>query len=359
MAPSGIVLVLSPARRRALHQLACEIVACMRVQLESEQEQDVHTDLDAFPSQASGPPATAAGEVETSTKTTMVASVPGMHTTSDIELIALRRSALDHFDEWGEDVLSKLSKILYAEDGDEERIMEEDKKREEQDFQSKKETPSQIENVIDQTGDPAAKSNAAQDWAEAVKTLQAMYRPIPTTLTALPVKDRIEVFSIILLSLISTGTYSSYSHSLITYLTSALELPLFALNQEEKEIAKAMIKASIEADKSEQGESMSAGEDAPKWRQQNKAARRWKVGLASVAGAAIIGFTGSLAAPAVAGAIGGLLHVGPVGAGGFSGLASLLGMFWMNGGLAGKLFGASGAGMTVSLRSHPHPDRVE
>ncbi|KAK6608653.1 YSIRK family gram-positive signal peptide [Botrytis cinerea] len=40
---------------------------------------------------------------------------------------------------------------------------------------------------------------------------------------------------------------------------------------------------------------------------QNTSSRRWKVGLASVAGAALIGVTGGLAAPVVAGAIGGLM----------------------------------------------------
>lgn len=53
-----------------------------------------------------------------------------------------------------------------------------------------------------------------------------------------------------------------------------------------------------------------------------------------MAGAALIGVTGGLAAPVVAGAIGGLR--GTVGLGG---LASFLGVFCMNGALVGTFFG--------------------
>ncbi|KAG4217942.1 hypothetical protein PC116_g33578, partial [Phytophthora cactorum] len=89
---------------------------------------------------------------------------------------------------------------------------------------------------------------------------------------------------------------------------------------------------------------MSAEAEAQKRREEGQVSRFWKVGLASVAGAAIIGVTGGLAAPAVAGVIGGLM--GSVGLGG---LASFLGIFWMNGALVGTLFGAFGAKMTGGM----------
>jgi len=47
---------------------------------------------------------------------------------------------------------------------------------------------------------------------------------------------------------------------------------------------------------------MSGNEETQKRSDKNKTARRWKVGLAGVAGAAVIGVTGGLAAPLVAGA---------------------------------------------------------
>jgi hypothetical protein len=46
---------------------------------------------------------------------------------------------------------------------------------------------------------------------------------------------------------------------------------------------------------------MSGSEETQKRINDNKVARRWKVGLAGVAGAAVIGITGGLAAPLVAG----------------------------------------------------------
>lgn len=93
---------------------------------------------------------------------------------------------------------------------------------------------------------------------------------------------------------------------------------------------------------------MSAEAEAAKRKQQNQQSRYWKVGLASVAGAALIGVTGGLAAPVVAGAIGGIM--GSVGLGG---VASFLGIFWMNGALVGTLFGAFGARMTVRMAANP------
>lgn len=150
------------------------------------------------------------------------------------------------------------------------------------------------------------------------------------------------MLSAILILLLSTGSYSAYARAFVTYLTSAFELTLAALTAEEKEIAKTMIEASTEADKAKQNGKMSAEVEAQKRKQQNQTNRFWKVGLASVAGAALIGVTGGLAAPIVAGAVGGLM--GSVGLGG---LASFLGIFWMNGALVGTLFGAFGARMTV------------
>ncbi|KAI1634890.1 hypothetical protein F4809DRAFT_616613 [Biscogniauxia mediterranea] len=105
-----------------------------------------------------------------------------------------------------------------------------------------------------------------------------------------------------------------------------------------------MVEAAQKADAEKGGGGLSADAETQKRRAEGKMGRFWKVGLASVAGAAIIGVTGGLAAPAVAGVLGGLM--GSVGLGG---LASFLGIFWMNGALVGTLFGAFGAKMTGGL----------
>lgn len=90
--------------------------------------------------------------------------------------------------------------------------------------------------------------------------------------------------------------------------------------------------------------SLTADAETQKRQAENASSRRWKVGLASIAGAAVIGITGGLAAPVVASAIGGIM--GGVGLGG---VASFLGVFFMNGALVGTLFGAFGGKMTGEM----------
>ncbi|TQS32602.1 hypothetical protein Golomagni_07078, partial [Golovinomyces magnicellulatus] len=185
-------------------------------------------------------------------------------------------------------------------------------------------------------------AKVAADEEHDLASLQEFYTPMPTSLTKLPVIDRKECISCILLLLLSTGKYSAHSRAMILYMASSLNLSQSFVNHEELEITQSLMESST-ADKGEK-ESMSAEAEAEKRRRENKFSRMWKVGLASVAGATIVGVTGGLAAPLVAGALGGIL--GGVGLGG---VASFLGIFWMNGALVGALFGAYGAKMTGSM----------
>ncbi|KAI1459446.1 DUF726-domain-containing protein, partial [Annulohypoxylon moriforme] len=180
----------------------------------------------------------------------------------------------------------------------------------------------------------------------SLATFQRLYHPIPTRLTSIPMEDRKEVLSATLICLLAIGNYSAYSRTLVCYLASALEVPPGFVDSEEMEVATTMVEAAKKAEREggDGGRGMSAEAEAQKRREEGKVGRLWKVGLASVAGAAIIGVTGGLAAPAVAGVIGGLM--GSVGLGG---LASFLGIFWMNGALVGTLFGAFGAKMTGGM----------
>ncbi|PFH59508.1 hypothetical protein XA68_12240 [Ophiocordyceps unilateralis] len=175
---------------------------------------------------------------------------------------------------------------------------------------------------------------------EDVTQLQSLYRPMPTPLTELPPQDRREALTCTLLLLLATGKYSAHSRALMLYLASALALPPTFVNEQEGEIAKSLMESSNADGK----ENMSAEAEAAKRQEENKLSRYWKVGLASVAGAAVIGVTGGLAAPLVAGAISGIM--GGVGLGG---VASFLGIFWANGALVGALFGAYGAKMTGEM----------
>lgn len=352
--PRQLLVVLNPVRRRALYQLVTEITAYMRSQLEIHDRDDGQATKDA--SRSSSHPALAPSSRDTSRSSTPAtttptaaekakaeASVSQAHTPPSPELIGLRKAALTHFDEWKKEFHIKLREILSA--SDDNKIVDARSERQKKIAQMKADSPAEGEDLIDFGGGPSP-NKVAEDTAKAVESLRAIYHPIPTRLTTVPIEDRKEVVSAVLILLLSTGKYTAYARTFITYLTSALELPLSFLTDEEKEIAKTMIEASAEAERAKKDETMSAEAEAQKRKQQGQAGRFWKVGLASVAGAAIIGVTGGLAAPVVAGAIGGLM--GSVGLGG---LASFLGIFWMNGALVGTLFGAFGARMTVGALS--------
>lgn len=342
--PRQMVVVLNAGGRKALYQLAGEITTYMRSQLILPKEGDDYIDWDSWHSAAAHSPEWEQGSRRPSTATASTAkadaSVSQRRTPPSPELIALRKAALTSFDEWKKGFLTKLKEVLYV--NDDMKIIEARRERQKKIAQTKLDTPAEGEDLID-FGDETAAENRSGDAAKAVESLQAIYQPITTKLIRLEVEDRKEVLSAALILLLSTGQYSAYSRTFITYLTSAFGLPLSFLIEEEKQIAETMIEASAQAEKAKKDGTMSAEAEAQKRKQQNQAGRFWKVGLASVAGAALIGVTGGLAAPVVAGAIGGLM--GSVGLGG---LASFLGVFWMNGALVGTLFGAYGAKMTVS-----------
>lgn len=244
----------------------------------------------------------------------------------------VQMAALKHLIDWKNEFLSKLEEIVNVEDTS--KIQAERQTRYDALEKKKMDHPEDEEALTDLGG-------VKVDKKEAISALQTLYRPVKTKLTTIPTQDRMEAISCILLLLLSTGKYSAHSRTLVLYLASALELPQTFLDGEEAEIAKSLIESSTADDS--QKEAMSAEAEAAKRRQENKITRFWKVGLASIAGAAVIGVTGGLAAPLVAGALGGIL--GGVGLGG---VASFLGIFWMNGALIGALFGAYGAKMTVS-----------
>lgn len=140
----------------------------------------------------------------------------------------------------------------------------------------------------------------------------------------------------LLLSL-SLEHYVLYSRILLLHIASSLHLPLHVLAEDEVKVAQGLLEAAKQ---------MSGNEEAQKRGEENKIARRWKVGLAGVAGAAVIGVTGGLAAPLVAGAIGSIM--GGLGLGATT-AAGLLGALAESGVIVGSLFGAYGGRMTGQM----------
>ncbi|KAK4175447.1 hypothetical protein QBC36DRAFT_24280 [Triangularia setosa] len=339
--PRQVLHILNHAKRRALYGLLIEITAFMRSQLELKDPPALQ--LSNSPSPLRIDPNAQGSSIINEHPTLIQVDNRNFATQPNQELARIAAAALDHFDKWRAETLTKLKELLAAQD--DAKTMDERRKRTER-MKQKKPAPATAEGSLIDFGGGASSSGKDDEAVrrEAVARLQSHWHPIPTRLITISYEDRLESLSCILLELLSTGHYTAESRALAVYLSSALEIPLDALNAEEMEIAKAMVEGSEEAAKQQRTRTMSADAETRKRQQQNQAGRFFKVGLASVAGAALIGVTGGLAAPVVAGAIGGLM--GTVGLGG---VASFLGIFWMNGALVGTLFGAFGARMTGEM----------
>ncbi|KAK3354649.1 hypothetical protein B0H65DRAFT_413817 [Neurospora tetraspora] len=356
--PRQVRVVLDLPKRKALYTLVVEITDWMRSQLilkNPNQQNQANNN-------ASREPNTSGGGPSSSSSSSLIddldhdgpplptrpspggtggtgggpRSNPNYSSGGSDRIAPLRHATLSHFDTWRSSLLQSLKDLLTP--ADDTKEIDARRQRSERLAQLKLESPAPGENLID-SGDllgPRQKKEVA--------ALQGRYHAIPTPrllLTVMSQEDREEVVVCLLLLLLSGGKYVAESRTFLVYLCSALELPLAVLNEQEAEVATFLVESSKSPEAQQQ---MSAAKEAEERKKANQTSRLWKVGLASVAGAAIIGVTGGLAAPAVAGVLGGLM--GSVGLGG---VASFLGVFWMNGALVGTLFGALGAQMTGEI----------
>ncbi|EAA35356.1 DUF726-domain-containing protein [Neurospora crassa] len=353
--PRQVRVVLDLPKRKALYTLVVETTDWMRSQLffKNPNQNPNQTSTSRQQSRSSGPSLLNNLDNDDTGQTgPPLPSRPsaGPRSNSNFsgsdKIGPLRAAALSHFDTWRSSLLQSLKDLLSPADS----TQEVDARRQRSDRLAKQrlESPAPGENLID-FGDllgPVAveddKAKAVRQRQKEVAALQSRYHAIPTRLTTVGQEDREEVVVCLLLMLLSSGKYTAESRTFLVYLCSALELPLSFLNSQEAEVATSLVESSTSPEAREQ--QMSAAKEAEERKKANQVGRFWKVGLASVAGAAIIGVTGGLAAPAVAGVIGGLM--GSVGLGG---VASFLGVFWMNGALVGTLFGALGAQMTGEI----------
>lgn len=354
--PDAIRVVLKMARRKVLYGLVKDITSYMRSQLElGRPETQEHTDVPPPYSETEVRPQAGErmGEEEASR------SVESPHSPA---LVRLRRAALLHFDSWRTETMSKLKEV--AAKADDQKILDARRKRAENPRPRPKEEQDEGEEgeggvagdsedllqfdspapTTTSTSQAREKGPGSSKSAKALSAFQDLYHPIPTRLVTISLEDREEVLSAMMLLLLSGGNYSAYSRTLLCYLTSALEIAPATLYAEETAVATTMVETAQRADADAKSGGMSADAEAQKRRDEGRTGRLWKVGLASVAGAAIIGVTGGLAAPVVAAAVGGVMS-----SVGLGGLAGFLGIFWMNGALVGTLFGAFGAKMTGAM----------
>lgn len=216
----------------------------------------------------------------------------------------VKPAALRHFDEWRDSVLLRVGEVMNRPDED----TKERKRPQSQDIST------QGDNVSTR--------------------LREIYPPVETPLSQLPRSEKLLILHSLLLLLLSLEHYSAHSRVLLLFVASSLGLTLEDLNQNEAKVARGLLDAAV---------MMSADEETKRKSEQSRNSRRWKVGIASVAGAALIGITGGLAAPLVAAGIGtvmGGLGLGATAAAGY------LGALASSGVIVGGLFGAYGGRMT-------------
>ncbi|KAA6415168.1 MAG: duf726 domain-containing protein [Lasallia pustulata] len=234
----------------------------------------------------------------------------------------LHAAALKFFDDWREGVIQRVGEVVNSKEKASSQMMEATT------------DPSSAHTPSDKKINTEGASTSNESSSSALKEL---YPPISTRLAALEEEKRILILHSMLLLLLSLEHYIAPSRILLLYLTSSLHLGLEVLTQDEEKVAKGLLEAAKQ---------MSAEEETAKKAKENESSRKWKVGLASVAGAAIIGVTGGLAAPLVAAGVGsvmGGLGLGATAAAGY--LGSVAGSTVIVGGL----FGAYGGRMTGQM----------
>ncbi|KAL9132089.1 MAG: hypothetical protein Q9217_000125 [Psora testacea] len=234
----------------------------------------------------------------------------------------LKESSLKFFDDWRGKVIERVGEAVHS------------RERAHTDMEKADPPQSKIHAPEDRKVD-AGKDDEADSSAEA--SVEKFYPPIDTPLSSLPNESKILIIHSTLLLLLSLEHYIAPSRVLLLYLISSLRLPLKVLTDDEEKIAKGLLEAA---------KHMSGETETQKKAEENKSSRKWKVGLASVAGAALIGVTGGLAAPLVAAGVGsvmGGLGLGATAAAGY--LGSVAGSTV----LVGGLFGAYGGRMTGQM----------
>ncbi|TGJ76291.1 hypothetical protein E0Z10_g10902 [Xylaria hypoxylon] len=232
-------------------------------------------------------------------------------------MVELKNAALTSFDDWRDSVIIRVGETFNSREAAKEKPQH-----------SKPETS---------TSDSKPSSVGLKTDEHDTKiddVLRDIYTPVTTSLRTLDQSKRALIMHSVLLLILSLEHYNAYSRTLLLYCTTSLGLSVKVLSEDETQVAKGLLAAAKQ---------MSADEETKKRAEDNSVARKWKMGAAGVAGAALIGITGGLAAPFLAAGIGTVL--GGIGLGATA-TAGLLGSLAGSGVLVGSLFGAYGARMS-------------
>ena len=231
----------------------------------------------------------------------------------------LKQASLEWFDEWQDVVQKRVDETLEPKNG-----VAQDKDAL---------GPSIVEER------PIQKVNTGAKSGEYIPPkLEELFPRLQTSLTKLPMQKRILVLHSVLLLLLSLEHYNAASRVLLLYLSSSLKLGLKYLREDEEKTAQGLLQAAKEVTADE--------ETLQKRKEEGKEAHKWRVRLATAAGAGVVGVAGGLAAPMIAAGVGtvmGGLGLEASTAAGY--LGSLAGSSY----LVGGLFGAYGGRMTGEM----------
>lgn len=239
---------------------------------------------------------------------------------SEEKMVALKNAALNFFDDWRDSVILRVGEVVNSKDTAKE--------------QAESSRPSTAKSSSDSNPVDGGTSQHDKEIDEAILK---HYPPLETALRHYPKEKRMLVLHSVLLLMLSLEHYKAHSRTLLLYLTTSLGLSVALLSQDESKVARGLLEAA---------ENMTADEETKKKVDENSTARKWKVGLAGVAGAALIGITGGLAAPFLAAGIGTVM--GGIGLGATA-TAGYLGTLAGSSVLVGGLFGAYGGRMTSKV----------
>ncbi|KAJ5093724.1 hypothetical protein N7456_009585 [Penicillium angulare] len=229
---------------------------------------------------------------------------------SDIKKAALKvrakKSALSHFEDWRDSVLLRIGEVVNKDDEDQ----------------------------MQDTKDPVTEADELplDEDVERMNKLAEIYHPVESPLAQLPKAKRLLILHSLLLLLLSLQHYNAYSRVLMLHVASSLSMDINVLNENETKVARGLLDTALALSDS--------GDKQPR---KSDDSRKWKVGIASVAGAALIGLTGGLAAPLVAAGLGTIM--GGLGLGATA-AAGYLGVLASSSVIVGGLFGAYGGRMT-------------
>jgi hypothetical protein len=245
------------------------------------------------------------------------------------QLQALKRSACTFFDKWRAGVMHRICDVLSVR-GD--TVRQAKTKRKQMRDQAEKQKQG-ISSLIDfDDVDPFATTSPASNAPRK----HGQYQVIETKLLALAERKRVLILHCLLLLLLSLEQYTAHSRILLLRLVSSLKLETDLLGEHEKSVALGLLATAASQ--------MDAEATAKKQASNDAVSRKWKVGLAAVGGAVLIGVTGGLAAPLLAAGLGTVM-----GGLGLGVVSTYLGALAGSSVLVGSLFGAYGAKMTGRL----------